>query len=254
MRVVDGEEEVAVGGHGEDIDDLQEEAVAVAGGRGEDSDDRREEAVASGRGYGYSGRRKRRPRERAAATCDCSGRKGGKEDLAAGSRADWRKVRAAVVRRGQQQSDEGCGSGRGRRLWRQREERLAVVAAESKGGSGIGRRQEQGGLCMGGEATGGGDAGEGREMEEMTGGVGLQAADRAGSYNRQRHEFAATAGSRGGTAVRWCKRSGRQQRALRHECAPTRKFLRAGASAMGSVDVAASGEDGSVVAEEEGIG
>ncbi|RWV78446.1 hypothetical protein GW17_00060593, partial [Ensete ventricosum] len=80
-----------------------------------------------------------------------------------------------------------------------------------------------------------GDAGEGREMEEMAGRVGLQAADGDGSGNRQmgemeeivggvrlqvadgggggnrqRHECAAAAGSRGGAAVRRCRRSGRQ--------------------------------------------
>ncbi|RWV95837.1 hypothetical protein GW17_00041504 [Ensete ventricosum] len=38
--------------------------------------------------------------------------------------------------RWQWQSDESCGSRRGRRLWRQREERPVVVVAESKGGSG----------------------------------------------------------------------------------------------------------------------
>ncbi|RRT32091.1 hypothetical protein B296_00044945 [Ensete ventricosum] len=86
----------------------------------------------------------------------------------------------------------------------------------------------------------------------MAGEVGLQAADGGGGGNRQRHECATAAGSRGGAVVRRCRRrSGRQQRALRHGCAPTRKLLRAGASVMGSADVAASGEDGNAVGSSE---
>ncbi|RRT50034.1 hypothetical protein B296_00012008 [Ensete ventricosum] len=56
------------------------------------------------------------------------GRKGGSEG----------PTRAAAAGSGEEAREEGedSGSGRGRRRWRKREERPAVVAAESKGGSG----------------------------------------------------------------------------------------------------------------------
>ncbi|RZS14074.1 hypothetical protein BHM03_00045728 [Ensete ventricosum] len=59
------------------------------------------------------------------------------------------------------------------------------------------------------------------EMTGMADGVGLYAADGGDDSNRQRHKCTVAAGSRGGAIVRRCRRrSGRQQRVLRHGCTP----------------------------------
>ncbi|RZS07095.1 hypothetical protein BHM03_00037876 [Ensete ventricosum] len=226
-----------------------------------------------------SGQRKRRPRERAAAMC---GRKGGKEERRKGrfSRRKQRRIeeRAAVVA-GSRQRRQAMGRRRRRRMAtasgkEAREEcegsgsLVRATAAREGGGCDVsvrsaqrwlwlrareaaalagGRsRGERMGLCAGGAVA----VVEMQGKEEMAGGVGLQAADGGGSGNRQRHECAAAAGSRGDAALRRCRRrSGWQQRALRHGCAPARKLLRAGTSTMGSTDVAASGEDDSAAAD-----
>ncbi|RWV96399.1 hypothetical protein BHE74_00021118 [Ensete ventricosum] len=157
--------------------------------------------------------------------------------VAATTAAEGRK--GSGVRRGLRQR-ESSGVQRGLR---------GRKAAPREGGSG--------GPAVG--SGGGGDAGEGREMEEMAGGVGLQAADGGGGGNRQRHECTAAAGSRGGAAVRRCRRSGRQQRALRHRCAPARKLLRAGRRRwvrlmLLPVEKTAAQRLADEVAEEEGSG
>ncbi|RWV84792.1 hypothetical protein GW17_00053467 [Ensete ventricosum] len=148
--------------------------------------------------------------------------------VGSGDAAVRERAAAAYLRwsRGRRSSDGKDGRGEGWQQWRHCQQRWKLER-----GSDYGRRWLQ--LRGRGWAAldpivgsgGGGDAGEGREN------------------NRQRHKYAAAAGSRGGAAVRWCRRSGRQQRALRHGCVPARKLLQAGASVMGLVDVAASRED-----------
>ncbi|RZS11652.1 hypothetical protein BHM03_00043009 [Ensete ventricosum] len=86
---------------------------------------------------------------------------------------DLQEGRVSKAKRG----CECCG-------WQRRKEEgsdsLVRVAA-------MGEQRGPKGAVRGWSNGGGGDAGEGREMKEMAGGVGLQAADGAGDGNRQRH-------------------------------------------------------------------